>query len=72
MKDLTSMEIADIYDLINAEPKYTRMTDEELLEKCRFLDCDLQDALIEAEILQNRIATIQNYMEWRRENDKNS
>lgn len=72
MKDLTSMEIADIYDLINAEPEHTRMTDEELLEKCRFLDCDLQDALVEVEILQNRIATIQNYMEWRKENDKNS
>ena len=57
---------------INAEPEYTRMTDEELLERCRFFDCDLQDALVEVDILQNRIATIQNYMEWRRENDKNS
>ena len=72
MKDLTTVEMNDIYDLIEAEPNYTKMTDEELLEKCRFLDCDLQDALVEVEILQNRIATIQNYIEWRKENDKNS
>lgn len=72
MKDLTSFEINDIYDLIESEPNYIKMTDEELLEKCRFLDCELQDVLIEADILQNKITTIQNYIEWRRKNDKNS
>lgn len=68
MKDLTSFEINDIYDLIESEPDYIKMTDKELLEKCRFLDCDLQDALIEVDILQNKIATIQNYIEWRKAN----
>ena len=72
MKEFTNIEMADIYDLIDAEPEYARMSDEELLERCRFLDCDLQDSLIEASILQNKIAAIKNYMEWRRENDKNS
>ena len=66
MKEFTNIEINDIYDLINAESEYTRMDDEELLERCRFLDCDLQDALVEASILQNKIATIKNYIEWRK------
>lgn len=66
MKEFTNIEINDIYDLINAEPEYTRMDDEELLERCRFLDCDLQDALIEVSNLQNKIATIKNYIEWRK------
>ena len=66
MKEFTNIEINDIYDLINAELEYTRMGDEELLERCRFLDCDLQDALIEVSILQNKIATIKNYIEWRK------
>ena len=67
MKDLTSMEIADIYDLINAEPEYTRMTDEELLEKYRFFNCELQDVLVEVDILQNKLTTIKNYIEWRKQ-----
>lgn len=66
MKDLTTVEMNDIYDLIEAEPNYTKMTDEELLEKCRFLDCDLQDALVEVSILQNKMITIKNYIEWRK------
>lgn len=67
MKEFTKIEINDIYDLIESEPEYVRLTDEELLEKYRFFDCELQDVLVEADILQNKIATIKNYIEWRKQ-----
>lgn len=66
MKEFTNIEINDIYDLIESEPEYVRLTDEELLEKYRFFNCELQDVLVEADILQNKITTIKNYIEWRK------
>lgn len=66
MKEFTNIEMNDIYDLIESEPEYIRLTDEELLEKCQFFDCELQDILVDVDILQNKIATIKNYIEWRK------
>lgn len=67
MKEFTNIEINDIYDLIESEPEYVRLTDEELLEKYQFFDCELQDVLVEADILQNKMITIKNYIEWRKQ-----
>lgn len=60
------MVLGDIYDLIEAYPKYTNMSDEELLTECKAFYCEIQEMINEIEILENKITTIKNYIEWRK------